>query len=137
MKDPKVTVALAGHGEKPVLLMSRNDSALSNYFDWELETLAALGYLGAQALIGEIVLKMLHAAHPDVFAPYPALHPEERLTGPDDGFQYLLHLSFQDRTRAYLPAMEALIAQHGDAIAAIHRERWPDTRERILRNYPA
>lgn len=136
MKEPKVTSALAERGDQPVLLLSRNDSSPFNHIDWELRNLAALGQLGAHALIGEFVLRMLHAAHPDAFTPYPALQPEERLTRPDDGFLFLLHQSFRDRTRAYLPAMDALMEHHGDAISILHLENWQDMRARIVTNYP-
>lgn len=137
MKEPKLTIALTERGDQPVLLISRNDNTEFNRTDVELRNLAALGQLGAHALIGEFTIRMLHAAHPDAFAPYPALQPEERLTTPDDGFSFLLHQSFRDRTRAYLPAMETLMEHHGDAISAIQREHWKEMRARIEASFPA
>jgi hypothetical protein len=118
------------------LSISRNDNCLFNRIDWHLGTLNELGYLGACAHIGKVVLKMLHTAHVEVFAPYPNLAPEESSVDPDDGVHYLLRASVVDRTRAYLPAIDALVERHADALTQSLREEWPELRARILRDYP-
>jgi hypothetical protein len=79
---------------------------------------------------------MLHIAHPQSFTAYPALLPEEEMPGPNDGVQFLLGASVRDRTRAYVGAIDTLLARHGDEVSSVHLENWPDMRARILRDYP-
>lgn len=136
MKEPKLTTALAERAGQPVLSISRNDNDLYNHVDWNLATLNELGHLGACAHIGKVTLKMLQVAHPETFAPYPNLVPEEPLINPDDGVHYLLRASVADRTRSYLPAIDTLVQRHGDALTHSFREEWPELRARILRDYP-
>jgi hypothetical protein len=135
MQDPKLTVALADRNGQPLLLISRNDSAVLNRMDWPLAVLSELGYLGACAHIGKLVLAMLQKAHPLTFAPYPALdNPDEQTAS--DTVRYLLHASVEQRTPAYVSAIDALLGAHHDEIDASTRQHWPDMRARILRDYP-
>lgn len=138
MKEPKLTLAFAQRGERPVLQISRNDSEMFNRADWSLETLNEYGRLGARVQIGEIALMMLHMAHPEVLEPYPSLSPPEGpLGGPGDTVQYLLQASTRDRTSRYVGAIDALFEHHKAELAGnCLTEHWPYYREAILRDYP-
>lgn len=136
MKEPKLTASLTERSGQPVLLISRNDNNLFNRVDWPLSVLAQMGYLGACAHVGKVMLKMLHMAHSEVFEPYPDLQPEDSLANPDEAVQYLLHMSISDRTRGYVPAIDALFRRHADVLSQPVREEWPEMRARILRDYP-
>ncbi|GAB3438452.1 hypothetical protein NX773_11625 [Massilia solisilvae] len=134
MYEPKLTIALAQRGEQPVLLISRNDNAVFNSINWELALLADMGYLGACAHVGKAALRMLELAHPRVFDACPDLKsPDE----PDasDVLRYLLHQSFLEHTRAYVPAIDSLLKRHRDTIDSSTREHWPETRDHILRQF--
>lgn len=135
MKEPKLTAGIAERAGRPVLSIDRSDSDLFNHIDWSLETLNELGYLGACAHIGKVALKMLYVAHPDIFQAYPALAPEESVINSDDGVHYLLRASITDRTRAYIPAIDALVQRHADSLTQSLSEEWPKLRARILRDY--
>ena len=75
MKEPKLTLGLTECGERPVLLISRNDNEIFNQRAWPLAELTEEGYMGACHYIGLTVLRMLEYAHPQVLAPFPALTP--------------------------------------------------------------
>lgn len=137
MREPKLTTALAERSGQPVLSISRNDNELFNRIDWSFSTLDELGYLGACVHIGKVTLKMLYTAHPQVFASYPDLIPEEPSANPEDGVHYLLRASVADRTRAYLPAIDALVQRHAEALSQSFRDEWPELRARIMRDYLA
>lgn len=138
MKEPKLTLAFAQRGDRPILQISRNDSAMFNRLDWDLGRLDEYGHLGARAQIGEIALMMLHIAHPKVFEPYPSLSPPSGPLGsPSEAVQYLLNASTCDRTSRYVGAIDALIDIHKDELAGSSlTEQWPYYRDRFLRNYP-
>jgi hypothetical protein len=91
MKDPRLIVGLTRQGDEPSLLISRNDNDLLNNINLELKYLNSLGSLGAQAMVGEYTLLLLHAAHPQDFVPYPALVPQDmQMHRPIDLVNYLI-----------------------------------------------
>lgn len=137
MKDPELTVGLAERGEKPVLLISRNDSQMFNRIDHGLEQLAESGYMGACYDVGESVLRMLSVAHPATLSAYPALTPP---IGPVisacDLISLLHHQSLEDRTCRYVDAIDALIERHKNELANTSiSEQWPTFRAHLMRTF--
>jgi hypothetical protein len=134
MKEPKLTLALAERGDQPILLMSRNDSEQFNRIAWGLGQLAKLGYMGACERIGNAALMMLHPAHAQAFASYPALvPPESPVQEPIDVLHYLLQLSIRERTRRYVALIDMLVAHHAKELSDYSfPQQWPILRERLL-----
>lgn len=137
MKEPKLTLGLAQRGEQAVLLISRNDSQMLNQVDHTLARLAEAGYMGACNDIGVFVLRMLSIAHPDAFAPYPALTPAlGPVITPADLISTLYQQSLNDRSSRYVSAIDALFERHKDELAnSSLREQWPTFRDHLLRTY--
>lgn len=115
MKDPRLTVGLATQGDKPSLLMTRNDNELLNQINPELSDLDELGYLGARAKIGELVLMMLRIAHPDVLAPYKSLMPkDETPTTPLELVSYLQNQTQIRRSPRLIQATDLVVEEYKD-----------------------
>lgn len=97
MKDPRLTAGLSTQGDRASLLITRNDNDLLNQINLELNDLNELGYLGARAKIGELVLMMLHIAHPEDLAPYKSLMPRDE--SPTTALELVSHLKNQTQIR--------------------------------------
>lgn len=138
MKKPRLTVALARQGDEPSLLISRNDNELLNTINLALKHLDSLGKLGAQAMVGEFVLLMLHAAHPADFEPYPTLVPEDTaIHDAHDLVNYLIRQTTLLKTRRLIPAIEiALTVYREDLKSTSIPEQWPTFKEAFERIYP-
>lgn len=135
MKHPKLTVALAERGERAVLLFSRNDSTLCNRLEsGPLSRIRPFGRSRGSRRIGT-----------DDAACSPSAGIRA-ISGPSaskwsnckpKGVRYLIHGSILDRTRAYVPAIDAMFQRHADELSgtALY-EGWPKMRDRFLRDYP-
>lgn len=137
MKDPRLTVALASQGDEPSLLISRNDNELLNTVNIELKHLNSLGALGAQAMVGEYVLLLMHAAHRDDLVPYPALVPQDlQMHRPVDLVNYLIEQTKLRKTRQLIPAIEIALAVYEDELKSTSiPQHWPAFKEVFERLY--
>ena len=138
MKDPRLTVALARQGDEPSLLISRNDNELLNNINFELKHLNSLGELGAQAMVGEYILLLLHAAHPEDFVPYPALVPQDfQIHRPIDLVTYLIEQTKLRKTRRLIPAIDIALAVYQEELKSTPiPQQWPTFKEAFERLYP-
>jgi len=138
MKDPRLTVALARQGNEPSLLISRNDNELLNNINFELKHLNSLGELGAQAMVGEYILLLLHAAHPEDFVPYPALVPQDfQIHRPIDLVTYLIEQTKLRKTRRLIPAIDIALAVYQEELKSTPiPQQWPTFKEAFERLYP-
>ena len=137
MKEPKLTLGLTECGERPVLLISRNDNEIFNQRVWPLAELTEAGYMGACHYIGFTVLRMLEYAHPQVLAPFPTLTPPPGPAIPVPDLITLLHRqSLDDRSSRYVATIDALMERHKDEVADTSwPEQWPTFRAHLLRTY--
>lgn len=137
VKDPRLTVALARQGDEPSLLISRNDNELLNNVNFELKYLDSLGTAGAQAMIGEYTLLLLHAAHPQDFLPYPALVPQDmQMHRPIDLVNYLIEQTKLRKTRQLIPAIEIALAVYQEELKSTSvPQQWPTFKEAFERLY--
>jgi hypothetical protein len=138
MKDSNLTVVLARQGDEPSLLISRNDDELLNNVNFELEHLNSLGTLGAQAIIGEYTLMLLHAARPEEFVTYPALVPQDmQMHRPIDLVNYLIEQTKLRKTRKLIPAIEIALAVYQDELKITSiPQQWPAFKDVFERLYP-
>ena len=138
MKNPRLTVALARQGDEPSLLISRNDNELLNNINFELKHLNSLGELGAQAMVGEYILLLLHAAHPEDFVPYPALVPQDfQIHRPIDLVTYLIEQTKLRKTRRLIPAIDIALAVYQEELKSTPiPQQWPTFKEAFERLYP-
>ncbi len=138
MKDPRLTVGLARQGDVPSLLISRNDNELLNNVNLELRHLDRLGTLGAQAMVGEYTLLLLHAAHPEEFVPYPALVPPDmQMHRPVDLVHYLIEQTKLRKTRQLIPAVDIALAVYREELKSTSiPQQWPAFKEVFERLYP-
>jgi hypothetical protein len=138
MKDPRLTVGLTRQGDAPSLLISRNDNALLNNVSLELRHLDRLGTLGAQAMVGEYTLLLLHAAHPEDFVPYPALVPQDtQMHSPIGLVNYLIEQTKVRKTRRLIPAIDIALAVYQEELKSTSIARqWPAFKEVFERLYP-
>lgn len=138
MKHPLLTVALAKKGEEPSLLITRNDNELLNQINLELKFLNSLGKLGAQAMIGEYVLMMLHQAHPNDFTPFEALVPEDtQMHHPRDTVEYLIRSTQLQKTNKFIPIIDSLMVAFAEELSGTDLPlHWPTFKEAFQRLYP-
>jgi hypothetical protein len=138
MKNPRLTVALARQGDEPSLLITRNDNELLNNVNLELKHLNCSGPLGAQAMVGEYTLLLLHAAHPEDFAPYPALVPQSmHMHRPVDLVHYLIEQTTLRKTRQLIPAIDIALAVYREELKNTSiPQQWPAFKEVFERLYP-
>lgn len=138
MKDPRLTVALARQGDEPSLLISRHDNELLNKVNLELKHLNSLGSLGAQAMVGEYTLMLLHVAHPEEFVPYPALVPRDmQMHRPIDLVNYLIEQTKLRKTRKLIPAIDIALAVYQEELKSTSiPQQWPTFKEVFERLYP-
>ncbi|QJE01035.1 hypothetical protein HH212_14170 [Massilia forsythiae] len=137
MKDPRLTVALARQGDEPSLLISRNDNELLNNVSLELRHLNNLGSLGAQVMVGEYILLLLHAVHSEDFVAYPALMPQDmQMHRPIDLVSYLIEQTKLRKTRQLIPAIEIALAVYNEELKSTSiPKQWPAFKEVFERLY--
>jgi hypothetical protein len=136
MLQPNVTVALASNTEQPTLVLLTNDTTnLLTHYHWPLADLEKQGYAGICHLVGNAALRMLAAAHPDIFAAHPLLVPPPPIIAePVVMITELISLSLQTKSRACLGALDLLFTHHAAELAQTGLpEAWPEIRDRILR----
>jgi hypothetical protein len=138
MKNPRLTVALARQGDEPSLPIGRNDNELLNNINLELKHLNSLGELGAQAMVGEYILLLLHAAHPEDFVPYPALVPQDfQMHRPINLVNYLIEQTKLRKTRRLIPAVEIALAVYQEELKSTPiPQQWPTFKEAFERLHP-
>lgn len=120
MKLPTLSVGFASMPEAEFdpttarLLLQRNDDEPLNECNWSLSWLSPKGYDGACWMVGNAALRLLHAAHPDVFAPHPGIVPPLPAVATTEVLIYeLIKRSHTHRTRKFVPAIDELVMQIG------------------------
>jgi hypothetical protein len=134
MKDPTITIGLSEDGR---LLFERDDEAPLNECSRSLSALADKGYDGACLAIGNVVMNLLVLAHKDDITRHPALLPPEPVIANTTLLVLeLITRSDTDKTRAYVTAIDTLLARHPDDLDRSGMPGlWRGLRERLLQ-YP-
>lgn len=116
----KINVALAVNDQRITIVVRRSDGAPPepNWVSWDLRDIEREGYLALCERVGNAVVRMLDASHPDLFAQHPLLMPP-RGSSFDDTHDLILELmtrSIREKTLEYAPAIEALFRRDLDNI---------------------
>jgi hypothetical protein len=144
IEEPKINVALTTNNGRTSILVRRTDADEAKPDDpmrwtcWQLATIERAGYMAACERIGNAVMRMLHQSHANLFAPHPMLVPPDELRALDqltDLIHTLISRSADEKTSAYVPALDAIFARHGDELAQTELpEQWPTFRSVFLRH---
>jgi hypothetical protein len=131
LPDPTILVAITEHS----LQITRTDRQASyDTIGLNFATLGKEGYMGACYKLGDIAMRMLADAHPQIFAGHPALVPPTAASDPAAMALGLMKLSQENNTRDYVTAIDALLRHHAEAVAHTGlAARWNVIRQRLLR----
>ena len=139
MKEPKLTIALAGRNGQATLVMSRNDNNRLNLVQWPMYRFEPDGYHALCQYLGDTTLRMLAVVHQDEFAKYPRLVPPKLDTDSSYGLvDALIQRSYKEKTTAYIAAIDRLIKHSADELKESNiTETWQAVRSNLIEAFPA
>lgn len=136
LKEPNVNVTLAVNDGRTVIMVRREgDGNGPSWIRWDLREIEHEGHHALCQRIGTVALNMLIQSHPDEFAHFPLLVPQS-LSPLDDLRNLVLNLirrSVDEKTTAYVAAIDNLFAQHAGALGQTDLpETWRSIRIRVM-----
>lgn len=136
MRDPKVSVALAGAGERDSLvLVSSGGGKVLQTLQWELGALEREGYMGVCEKLGNAVMRLLAKDRPEIFAKYPFINPPRPLVSdPVHMVMELMDMCVKFKSRAYIPAIDEMFKRYDKELSMTSLPAsWSGLREGFLR----
>jgi hypothetical protein len=136
LKEPKIYVTLAVNDGRTVLMVRRvSDGSEPSWIRWDLREIEREGHHALCQRIGTAALNMLIQSHPDEFAKFPLLVPPN-MTPLDELRDLVLNLirrSVDEKTTAYVAAIDNLLAQHATELGQTDLpETWRSIRIRVM-----
>lgn len=137
LKEPSINVALAVNDARATLIVRRAGAGaeeVPSWVRWDLHEIEREGFHALCQRIGNAALRMLIESHSDDFANFPLLVPP--LSTLDDLRLLVLNLierSVNEKTTAYVAAIDNLFAQHAAELGQTDLpETWQSIRIRVM-----